>query len=499
MNLSHDHKEIIRELARSEGPMSLTDLVAAVCLPNQRISKILFELAEDKGAPIVARVDIEEGVPGYKCVADAIFLETLLEEDEDIPVPASSAPASAPARTSSVVQLGVVAPRTNTAVAPVAAAKAAPVTPAATPAPFEMFGFLLGEDRTADTILRHLLKSPRTGSDLLEEIDAPGDVVTTALRALEDAALIITVDMDDDLYYRMSEALNAEELEELQMALNGITSYASDAFTPAPAATVRPAPVASPAPVDSLPANNVASDSELPASVDDSGDVGKVALRIAQQRKDSIAYIKSVLAKGPAPKLAISDGVVDIFTARGAKELLAELIQSGELEEFRESKTKYLRLSQAKASAKAPAAATSVSDAAPKTKAAAMGDRRVADVQPRVAPEIAPQAPAATVSHVEPTLEKERFAPVADEAPAPVSAPAKAAPSHVRENQDQPSERAGVNAFEQLMSSLPLESADSHYLVSNALTQLAGYVRQLETENKIYKDLFAKLGLRNVG
>lgn len=493
MNLSHDHKEIIRELARSEGPMSLTDLVAAVCLPNQRISKILFELAEDKGAPIVARVDIEEGVPGYKCVADAIFLETLLEEDEDIPAPAASAPASAPARTSSVVQLGVIAPRTNAAVAPVSAAKAAPA-PATTQAPFEMFGFLLGEDRTADEILRHLLKSPRTGSDLLEEINAPGDVVTTALRALEEAALIITVDMDDDLYYRMSEALNAEELEELQMALNGITSYASEAFAPAPAA-VRSTQVA--APVASVPANNVTSAAESSAYVDESGDVGKVALRIAQQRKDSIAYIKNVLSKGPAAKLAISDGVVDIFTARGAKELLAELIQSGELEEFRESKTKYLRLSQAKPSAQAPSAVTSVSDAAPKTKTAAMGDRRVTDVQPRVAPEIAPQAPAATVSHVEPTLERERVAPVAAEAP--VSAPAKAAPSHIRDKQAQPSERAGVNAFEQLIGSLPLESVDSHFLVSNALTQLAGYVRQLETENKIYKDLFAQLGLRNVG
>jgi hypothetical protein len=309
-------------------------------------------------------------------------------------------------------------------------------------------------------------------------------VILNALESLTEAALIMTVPMDDDIFYRMSEVLNPDELQELEMALNNIQVYANDVRKPA-SEIAAPVAASAPAPSPVIPLTSFAA----AASVEDAGE-GKVAQRNAQQKNESIAYLMETLKQGPAPKLAVSEGIVELFTARGAKELLAEMIENGQIEEFRESKTKFLRLKGGAVATKP--AAVAAATVAPKAKPDVTGTRDVDAVAPRVTAEVVNDTPA---SKVEPVVSAPRHQP----APAPAAAVVKPEPepAPVREHRavaPAPAQaHQSVNAFEQLLAGLPQAGADSHFMVSNALTQLAGYVRQLETENKVYKELFGQM------
>lgn len=497
MNLTKDHKKVIRELARNAGAMSVAEIISAACLPNQVVSKVLFELYQDKTMPLIAREEIEEGVVGYRCIADQILLESLLDDDEDEYDDDIGTFVAPTAQISHVTAT------------PVEVAQSRPVEPTlsqnVTSKPIEMFGFNLGVDRTADTILQYLLKTPKNGSELLEEIDAPGDAITGALKDLEDAGLIAGVEMSDDRFYRMSDAINSGELEDLQAALNKISSYSSDNAVPVLTKTAEitsqpiissPVAVSAPAPAPAPhfePAPALVTETAKyvpPASGDD---IGKVALREAKQREAAIAFIRSQLANGPLPKLGLSNAVVDIFTVRGTKELLAEMIESGELIESRESKTKYLSLGSRVAVVRnepAPSLAPSIEpspaprfEPAPRVEQAPVvaistrqelaGERNITEIPVRVS---ASSAQVAQMSSADAKL----TLPVGQER---------------KESEGQ----AVAGSLEKLLGSLIGNSDDTTHLVSTALANVAGYVRQLEIENKVYKDLFGKLALKNVG
>ncbi|MFK4132075.1 helix-turn-helix domain-containing protein [Pseudomonas luteola] len=495
---SADHEDILKLLAKQDSPMTIPEIAAETGLPSPRITKVLYELQNSSPA-LIERVAIEEGVFGYKCIADQITLESVLSDSVESNVDNTNF-AQAPAQASAIVH-SQVSTQPNE-------------LPSVDDGASETIGYDVGSNVASDAVLQMLLNEPANGSDLLASIGISGDQVAAALANLEASGFIQGVEMDDDRYYRISEALDDEDILDLRNALGDepiapkSNSQAIDnntststpavsrirALTPAVDNTAAPqaqsaAQVSSPSPATPVGVQDGDGDSDA---------VGKVAVREAKQRKQAIDAIHRILAGGQVSKNDVFDEVVALYTVRGLKELMASMIASGEILEIRDGRNKYLALGDKGSASDRVAAGAPVRSSAPAPAPA-----------PTPAPRSAPTTKAEPAPVREPiTREPLRSGSVAarpvennsQNAPEARAEVATATAAHIDGSSKQAasaqSQRSGVDIagiIRALNNGTEIES------LSALLMEVANQVRDLETENRVYKEIFGKLGLHKVG
>jgi hypothetical protein len=455
------HQSIIDVLAANpDSVMSEAEIIANVGVLPAMGMRAIYELRTE-ASPLIERVQMDGGVFGCKIIADPEVLAFATQRSV-API-AASAPAPA-------------------ASAPVAAAEYAE-EPLAAP---QVNGFTFGQNKVADQLLTLIKTAPQTGSDLLMEMEVAPEDFIKATRELEKTGIVVTTPMeigsDNDIVFQISEELRedvinalshefeyADEVAPAQVPVRSTSAkvhmISSAAFRPQTQADEPAASVAEPKADQPKPVVAVVK-SPSPADKSAGSKLGAVAQREERQRKEAIAAITKILSEeGTVSKVEVFDRVVDTFTVRGLKELLKELIDDGTLVEVRDGKNKFLELGKGELPKAAPKEQKAPKETPPKVE------------QVKVA--AATPAPAAKVE--EPV--RQPVAAVERVASQPVREPKAVLPSVSALVSTDTARAAG--------DQIPEAAANP----SDILSQLVDRVKQLEAENKFYRDLFSQMKL----
>lgn len=456
------HQSIIDVLAANpDTVMSESEITAKVGVLPSMGARAIYELRSEAN-PLIERVEMEGGVAGCRIIADPdVIALTTQRSVASIAAPSSAPAASAQTARHDDTAAPVTAPRIN--------------------------GFTFGQNKTADQLLTLIKNSPYMGSDLLMEMEVSPEDFLKATRELEKCGIVVTTPMeigsDNDIVFQIADDLRDQVVNALAQGFDYAdevvepVKVAEKAATPAPkvhlissaafrpqAQADAPAPAAAAvAPKSSQP--KPVAKASVPAKAS-GAKLGAVAQREERQRKEAIAAITKILSEqGTVSKVEVFDKVVDTFTVRGLKDLFKELIDDGTLVEVRDGKNKFLELG----TGELPTAAV----VAPKeAKAPKVEQIKVAAPAP------------APVAKVEEPVRK----PMAAVEKPPVSQPARPEGKAAI-----PGVSALVNTDTQREASFQLPETAAN--PSDILSQLVDRVRQLETENKFYRELFSQMKL----
>lgn len=457
------HQSIIDVLAANpDSVMSEAEIIANVGVLPAMGMRAIYELRSEAN-PLIERVQMEGGVFGCKIIADPDVLAFATQRSvapiaASVPAPAASAPVS----NNEYAEEPLAAPQVN--------------------------GFTFGQNKVADQLLTLIKTAPQTGSDLLMEMEVAPEDFIKATRELEKTGIVVTTPMeigsDNDIVFQISEELREDVINALahefeyadevvvpaQVSAKStpakVHMISSAAFRPQAQADESAASVAAPQADQPKPVVAVVKSPSSPAAKSAGSKLGAVAQREERQRKEAIAAITKILSdEGTVSKVEVFDRVVETFTVRGLKDLLKELIDDGTLVEVRDGKNKFLELGKGE--------------------------------QPKVAHK-EQKAPKAAPPKVEP-IKVAAAAPAPTKVEEPVRQPV-AAVERVTSQPVRQEPKAALPSASALVNTDTARAAgdqipESAANPSDILSQLVDRVKQLEAENKFYRDLFSQMKL----
>lgn len=486
------HQAILSVLSQQpEGMMKDTEICARIgVLPALGI-KALFDLREEAN-PLIERVELEGGVTASRLIADESVLAIASSNAADNAVTSITAAAPAPVAVSAPVIAQAPAISSTGPTSVLASNDAgAPDGQSLIQLP-EINGYTFGVNRLTDDVLREIKVSPKLANDIIVTLEAKPEDFLLAVRELEKKGLIfgteVEIGSDTDTVFTITEDLQSEILAALQNEFEYEGTVLASEPAPVAAAPVigstsvifpgataaggearsallpQQKPQAEEAIVHTLENGTQSiSPGRIETQIHVPGQkLGAVALREERQRKDTIERITKLLTENQAmSKTELSDLVVDSFTVRGLKDLLKDLIDDGTLVEFRDGKTKLIKLGA--------------------------GLKPVAKVAAQ------PVSPAAPMLAAQQPVEE----PEAIEA----SQPYAAKPVQAATKQQEPVSLAEVIRRQDVERPSPVVEpkvsleVSGEASVADVLMQMAERVRFLEAENKVYRDLFQHLKL----